>query len=142
MVENQVIEQQIIILDTSRLNQDPELSNKENRKKIHEFLVRQYSGKSVVNAETGMLIEFSRKGFEKLLYKFGTNRVHCIGHLIEILQAAKFQTTEPDNRDRADILAAHKFGCWVKIDSEILEAWLVVRQTRQGFFFYNCAIGQ
>lgn len=126
----------INICDTTILCRD-QLSHKEFRVVIVNWLKENYLNNSFTNTETGFSITINKTCIEKLVSSFGDIKAHAYTAIPSLIENATFNRSEDDNRNRPDFIKMLVFKSLAEINGTTYEAWLYVRQTRSHYFLYS-----
>ena len=138
----------IVSSRTSRENQEiPAVSNNEFgsytnisdlKKKALAWAKKNLVGKDVLNDEQKIHIHLNWQGLKKAAGSYYTiNKLLSIRKLPVLLKKAHLVSIDPDRKKRSEIKAIYKFETPVSIKGAQYTAHLVVRETKQGRFYYD-----
>ncbi len=131
----------MIIVDVPFEKKETSLAKLKLRAK--QFYNEKLHGKSVVNKDKGITVEFSSVGRNHVLYarNAGFEKLIAIFKLPEIVANAKFTNFKnPDQRDPAQVVGFMNFKCTVKINGKAQYFRVVVRLSKAGKFFYDHSV--
>ena len=97
-------------------------------------LIREAGPKTVRNEATGKLIEIRPSGIKHAAERTGRYqlvRLHAMLHLVPLLAAARFETTQPDRDNRRSVLAVHTFSARLTYQGASYRAYLQVREVQE-----------
>jgi hypothetical protein len=110
------------------------------RRLARSYAEKNLAGRTVKNEETGFDIKITRRGLGKLSSGAkGEDLVRAIPAIPEMLQKGKLLGSEPDRLGRGDIKAVHRLTSAVEIGGKRIDTVLIVRETKDGRFFYDLA---
>lgn len=115
-------------------------SHSEFRKCIETHLKSVLYTKTVVNAQTQILIRFNKAGIEKIVSKIGDTKAIAVCNLQVILMNALFIETQPDRKNRDAILNVHLYKYDAEIEGNLYVIWIYLREMNNGYFLYSLNI--
>lgn len=96
-------------------------------------------GRTVTNRNTGHKIGFNMKGGKESIQRTGDDILALIPALPAILENGTHIGSEPDQRNRPDVKAIHKFSASVEVNGRVERVIAIVRETANGTFHYRLA---
>ena len=129
----------INVADTSILNRN-QLSHKEFRGLVTEWLKDNFQNNSYTNNDTGFNVLINKTCIEKIVNSFGDIKAHAYTAIPLLIVNAIFIKSEDDNRRRPDFIKVLTFKSLIDISGEIYEVWLYVRQTKHNYLLYSVNI--
>ena len=83
-------------------------------------------------------IQFNGKSFHKMVYSnYNEIKLYFLQHIKSIIKRSKLIRVENDKRKRPEILKVFRFKSSGVYKSKHYNIYIVVRQTRDGSFFYD-----
>jgi hypothetical protein len=114
------------------------LSLPELRKTAMEHYRNSLEGTTVRNEATGRVIIFDGSGRRRSVTGKGSDLLHLVTELPELLRTARPEGPPmPDARERADIVAIHRFRASAALDRNNFDVILTVRERKDGNYHYT-----
>jgi hypothetical protein len=106
------------------------------RKLALDYAVKNLVGKSVVNANTGIEIKFSKKGFEHTAFSNATReQLLLIPAMPQILRHANLDFIEPAKKDKAQRI--FRFITIVNANGKVFVVSTLAKKSSMGVLFYD-----
>ncbi|MBN2760868.1 MAG: PLxRFG domain-containing protein [Rhodobacteraceae bacterium] len=132
----------------SRFNQEPVASLRGDElgdwsdirqlgRKVEAWYRDNLIGTSVTNAETGMDIQFNRRGAKKVSGRKGDELLRIVPALREILANGSLVASEGDKKGRDEVVSVHKFQANVDLAGKPVTVIATVREMSDGTFHYD-----
>jgi hypothetical protein len=112
---------------------------KELRERIKEWASRQFKdgGAEEVNRDTGRSIFIQWQGMKHAIADANEAELRLLPKVRALVISAKHVGSEPDKSSRSHIIAAHKYVAKAVLNGEPLDVGIVVRERKDGSFFYD-----
>ncbi len=110
--------------------------------KMKEWASENLRDRAVVNRATGQPILLRMRQIKHAISRsrpLQRERLLSLLVLPELLETATHLGSEPDRDGRPEILAVHHFLAPMRLEQVDYNVWLLVRQTREGQYFYDHA---
>jgi hypothetical protein len=103
-----------------------------------EYAIRKFLGHQVRNRNDGAVILIDKTGLDHGLSN-GAGLVDAlvVTDLESLLAGMTHIRSEPDKRNRPDIVAIHRYGATVEVQGENMPVGVVVREKKDGRYYYD-----
>lgn len=102
-----------------------------------DFLVEKYLDEKLHIVQKNIDVYFSGIGIKKLVHKAGETKCKSLFQIGEIIQTSVFSHTEPDKKNRADILKVWIFKNVIGWEGKRFEYRIYIDQRKDGHFVYS-----
>lgn len=116
---------------------------KELRNRVRQWANENIVGKTVHNESLNQDIQINKQGIKHATSRVYPNyeeKLKAIYQLEELLKEGKLNATKADKLNRNTIKAIHTLYSNAEIDEETYQIWLLIRETNQDSFFYDCGV--
>jgi|GEM_PF-310513 len=106
-------------------------------KKAEAWYRENLIGTTVVNAATGIAVQFRREGAKKVSGRKGDVLLRIVPALRKIIELGQRISTEADTKGNPDVAAWHTISATVILDGSPRDIVVKVKETREGNFHYD-----
>ncbi|MEI7675918.1 MAG: hypothetical protein WCJ03_03985 [Bacteroidales bacterium] len=113
----------------------------EDLEKAKLWALKNLSGKKVFHKDISANILFNKEGISHAIYaKTYPEKIELIYNVLEIIKNSTLFSIEKDKKGRPDIKSIYRFVSLWKHKNKEYFVYIIVRENKQGHFFYDHGI--